>query len=876
MAARRMSRTPFLLLLLAALPFNAGQDATNSTEATSESGDSTPQGLPLTTASETLTVVRKCCPDLHVWDLATSTCHISHDLQFIVPTFAMDIYGIYTEGNLTRDQLQLQTGKVTCSSPWQLEEPTNTFKVLETGQLWVVDFEAYYELDMYCLETFAQNASAPASPHWLGAAVCHTQTPIEPFDTSKITVRKCCLHNQVYTADSSCIPRDNVTSEAWRVPLRPAGAAAGELAHVDVRQQPYADTHEVVASFQVCKRDEMGIEVHDFHVIEQTGKLYIPELLREFSHDEYCIEDFYTEDVSIPTAYICVSEAERQQLQLSEIPGCDSGNCMRKCCPFGQILDSMARKCVAAIDTYFNVTVKMENGSQKLLSDIEFLTEYPDCELQLTYEEEDVQLLEGMNLSYVSYSHEECDPRIENIITQDNYCIDQVLYPSGKVKQGAAFCILEEATAEKSDVRIIYSVFLGISDLFILISFIVYLTVPDQNKRGLNKNVKLAHSVLGRILLCFLFSMFFAYLFLIIINLFSDPIYLASKSACIGVGVCMYMFFMATFFWLNVLCFEIWWKCSRQESSSGRRWVWYQVYAWFGPITFGAISLIMDLSPSINSCYIKPNFGKYSCFFSDTLTHSNGAKWAYFFGPVAALLIADLIFFLLTVRSLLVTVQQSHKGTAQKQAKQRLKLCFKLFLVMGISWFAEIIAYQFGPSNFGYISNIFNCSQGFIVFLIFILKPKIMEAVRARLCGCCGDPKPTKLRGMLPFTSMVLTNSATTDEFSLSNQQLSLARSNVHNQISTISNSTNDMVVPPMSHHLPKHLPLSLCQSSELHAKIHSRPSSEFPNEGELRASSERDSRDSSPSSSRPSTPRTTSTRGSLSASCKSMDEVTC
>lgn len=184
-----------------------------------------------------------------------------------------------------------------------------------------------------------------------------------------------------------------------------------------------------------------------------------------------------------------------------------------------------------------------------------------------------------MNLSYVSYSQEECDPRIENIIPQDNYCIDQVfydvglwfkdgwskvnpcksdwahvfnckkslvriynvtveykwwcnsdekliemhillfvyflflsffphvaqrtlffytnnpflvqvLYPSGKVKQGAAFCILEEATAEKSDVRIIYSVFLGISDLFILISFIVYLTVPDQNKRGLNKNVR--------------------------------------------------------------------------------------------------------------------------------------------------------------------------------------------------------------------------------------------------------------------------------------------------------------------------------------------------------------------------------------------------
>ena len=50
------------------------------------------------------------------------------------------------------------------------------------------------------------------------------------------------------------------------------------------------------------------------------------------------------------------------------------------------------------------------------------------------------------------------------------------------------------------------------------------------------RQVKLAHSVLGRILLCFLFSLFFAYLFLIIIKLFSDPINLAYPSACIGIG----------------------------------------------------------------------------------------------------------------------------------------------------------------------------------------------------------------------------------------------------------------------------------------------------------------------------------------------------
>lgn len=80
-----------------------------------------------------------------------------------------------------------------------------------------------------------------------------------------------------------------------------------------------------------------------------------------------------------------------------------------------------------------------------------------------------------------------------------------------------------------------------------------------------------------------------------------------------------------------------------------------------------------------------PAVGLIIFSISDTLTHSNGAKWAYFFGPVAALLLADLIFFLLTVRSLLVTVQQSHKGTAQKQAKQRLKLCFKVHFFLPLT-----------------------------------------------------------------------------------------------------------------------------------------------------------------------------------------------
>lgn len=61
---------------------------------------------------------------------------------------------------------------------------------------------------------------------------------------------------------------------------------------------------------------------------------------------------------------------------------------------------------------------------------------------------------------------------------------------------------------------------------------------------------------------------------------------------------------------------------------------------------------------------------------------------------------ADLIFFLLTVRSLLVTVQQSHKGTAQKQAKQRLKLCFKV----GLHYFLITVKKSISVSMSIYVS----------------------------------------------------------------------------------------------------------------------------------------------------------------------------
>ncbi|XP_068239071.1 uncharacterized protein [Palaemon carinicauda] len=890
-------------------------------------------------------VIHKCCAEKDVFDQATKQCQPSDEITFSVPVFSVDYHGMYTESNLTRDKVELQTQMLECEKYLLDVEPGKKpefdFRVLDTGQLWVPEYEQYYDQEHYCLENFVANASVRGSPHIMGAMVCVLETQVETFDPSKIPVRKCCMHDEVWDASSSCTARMLVTNDPWLVPVKSAhqetaisssSSSSTEKDHlssqsllssskadlVDIRQYPYSETHEVVPNFQTCVGEQMGWEVDNFYLETETGHLFVPNLNRLIPGNQYCIEDFHINGTIEPKAYVCVSESEKQRLQHVQTPGCQKELCVSKCCPLGSILDAASKRCVSSRLSFWLPKVAHSNFTSSLVMDADFKFGFPDCpDLQLTYSHELVQMQTDGSLQYTSNVTDECNPLQVYTVPKGQYCIDQVHYPSGELREGAAFCFRDEwehlGKLEKLQDSFIYPVFLAISDLFILISFIVYLTVPDQNKRGLNKNVKLAHSVLGRILLSFLFSLFFAYLFLIIVKLFSDPINLASPSACIGIGVCVYMFFMATFFWLNVLCFELWWKCARQESSSGRRWVWYQVYAWISPLVFGGVSLIMEFAPSISNCYIKPNFGKYSCFFSYSVTHNNAAKWAYFFGPVAVLLVADLIFFILTVRSLLVTVQQSHKGTVQRQARQRLKLCFKLFLVMGISWLAEIIAFELGPRTVWYISDVFNCFQGFIIFLIFILKPKILEAVRVRVYRCCcSSAPPAKPRGRMDFSSVTLSNSSGTDEFSLSNQQLSLARGHDHARIhlsysgtttSSISSHRNLSITrsssiqkdSPLAYNVPPSPPRQLHVLS-LENHLSKRrispisaphippplPPSLPPPPPTPPADTDGDdegtptSTNSSPLSSRSSTPRTNSTRASLSASCKSVDEGSC
>jgi len=112
----------------------------------------------------------------------------------------------------------------------------------------------------------------------------------------------------------------------------------------------------------------------------------------------------------------------------------------------------------------------------------------------------------------------------------------------------------------------------------------------------------------------------------------------------------------------------------------------------------------------------------------------------------------------------------------------RFKMYLKLFIVMGISWVMEIIAWWIDadlvPVIVWYPSNIINSLQGLIIFIIFVCRKKIKHLLLKRFGGQnCGFCKiPTNSDSMTSNTTSIsgLSASGTVpmQEIGPSNQQL--------------------------------------------------------------------------------------------------------
>ncbi|KAL1140791.1 hypothetical protein AAG570_000719 [Ranatra chinensis] len=231
---------------------------------------------------------------------------------------------------------------------------------------------------------------------------------------------------------------------------------------------------------------------------------------------------------------------------------------------------------------------------------------------------------------------------------------------------------------------------------------------------------------------------------------FCDYIFCRPSAFVVGFAFFIQFSFLASFFWLNVLCIHTWRQVRLSERQTpttagyeNKSYVRYSMYAWSVPVFILVLSLALEFSPFASQTVVKPNFGVNSCWF-----HTNAGAAVLFYGPIAFVLLANLVFFGLIakilwrndIRSGMTTGEMKRLAwTAIRSIRMKtFKECVVLFCVMGLNWMMELISWGLGgPIALWLLTDIVNTLQGPIIFYLFVWRDETTRRHAKKLfCEC--------------------------------------------------------------------------------------------------------------------------------------------
>ncbi|XP_075977992.1 G-protein coupled receptor Mth2-like isoform X2 [Anticarsia gemmatalis] len=319
------------------------------------------------------------------------------------------------------------------------------------------------------------------------------------------------------------------------------------------------------------------------------------------------------------------------------------------------------------------------------------------------------------------------------------YCVEMMINDLAETPRLVAGVCYPEEPPVNDDSSILYTAYavgLLLSVPFLMATFLVYAFIPEL--RNLH----------GMCLMAYCGGLIIAYPVLAYLKLHTGRIGV-QMTGCLLVAFIVYYAFQTSFFWLNVMCFDIWRTFSGYRGGSTnkrrdkRRFLMYGLYAWGVPLLLTALTAAMQFS-DLPSNVIKPDFGTRRCWFVDWLS-----ELVYFFSPVLVLVVCNVAFFTITayrIRSIrqetaILKSSESSRSDKLKKDKQRFGLYLKLFMVMGVNWTVELISFVVGGSNWYWIViDISNIGLGVFVFFIFVWKKKVRNLVRKRFNIMVGRP----------------------------------------------------------------------------------------------------------------------------------------
>ncbi|XP_046623237.1 G-protein coupled receptor Mth2-like [Neodiprion virginianus] len=245
----------------------------------------------------------------------------------------------------------------------------------------------------------------------------------------------------------------------------------------------------------------------------------------------------------------------------------------------------------------------------------------------------------------------------------------------------------------------------------------------------------------GTTLKCYLASLVIGYVALGIDRIPNQTNFINDFGAiCLFLGFIIYSSFLASFCWLNVMCFDIWWRFggygplrSNENSGDRKKFIRYSIYAWGCPILLTTICIVMEFA-DVEESTIKPDFRSNGGWF--------GTKYAavlYYYGPAGVMITTNIFLFILTSLKILEHKRNVNphlnSGDSQRhdENEQWFSLYVKLFVVMGICWSTEVISGIWEePRYIWYVTDMVNALQGILIFVIFVCKKKICRSLKQR------------------------------------------------------------------------------------------------------------------------------------------------
>ena len=194
-------------------------------------------------------------------------------------------------------------------------------------------------------------------------------------------------------------------------------------------------------------------------------------------------------------------------------------------------------------------------------------------------------------------------------------------------------------------------------------------------------------------------------------------------NVCLSLGALMHYFFLAAFFWLNVMSFDIYRTFSNSYDASassgcGGRFACYFLYAWTTPACIVGVALSLDFFQYAEDIY-QPHYAEHICWIVRRY-----ALLFLFALPLAILLAINIIIYIISLLKSITSNKEKGRG--------RLLLYIQLSFVMGLTWIFAFIATLTDMWVFWYVFITFNSFQGIFICFAFVCNRKVFRIIKSK------------------------------------------------------------------------------------------------------------------------------------------------